>query len=82
MVHPHRQGEINGGGSKGIAKGRDLMAQVGGKLARRPHRIKVNLMVSAVCEPTSGERASAINRYVVAWKHRRPQFIEEGWETP
>jgi hypothetical protein len=32
--------------------------------ARRPHRIKFNLMVPADCEPTSVSCASAINRQV------------------
>ena len=33
-------------------------------MLKRPHRIKFNLMVSAVCEPRSASRASAINRNV------------------
>jgi hypothetical protein len=30
-------------------------------MLKRPHRIKFNLMVSAVCGPRSASRASAIN---------------------
>jgi hypothetical protein len=65
-----------------MAKGRDLMSQIGDKLARRPHRLKFNLMVSADREPYIGAGRQRSTVTSVAWKHRRPQPIEKGWETP